>query len=183
VGAAKEEDVGGLDVAMNDAKGVSSAESGGSLTDNVQAALEGPGAAVFFADLVERAAFDELHDDEGAVVFGVVEVVDADGVGMLELACDDGLVAKALDESGIVHELAVHDLDCCHLLKSFVLHLVDGSHAAGAEFAEHFVFAAENSAGNDLEHLLGERGLIAWTGMVVVWILVPAGGTEFHGCL
>lgn len=76
-----EEDVGGLDVAVEDAFAVGGVEGVGDLDAEVEQAGEGHGLAA--KELVEAVAFEDLHDDEGRVA-GLVELVDGTDGGMVQ---------------------------------------------------------------------------------------------------
>jgi len=81
VAAFGDEDVGGLDVAMNDALGVSGFESVGNF-DGVIQNLAGK-QRLFVDEMFESVAIEKLHGDEGtALVFA--NFIDGANVGVIE---------------------------------------------------------------------------------------------------
>ena len=76
-----DEDVGGLDVAMNDAFGVGGIERIGNVSGNVEEAVQVHGTAG--DDVLEGLALETFHDDEGLAVF-LADVIDRADIGMVE---------------------------------------------------------------------------------------------------
>lgn len=78
-----EQDVGGLEVAVDDAEGVGAVEGAGALAEDANDVDGRDPAAV---DAVgERLADEELHHQEGLAFVGDAEVVDLDGVAGAQL--------------------------------------------------------------------------------------------------
>ena len=78
-----DENIGGLDVAVNDAFGVRGVERIGDVDANFEEALDFDGRVG--DDVLERGAFHEFHDDEDAAVV-LLNVVDGADVGMVQSA-------------------------------------------------------------------------------------------------
>ena len=90
------------------------------------------GAAV---DLLPQVvAFEELHGQERRAG-GLVEVVDADDVGVGQGAGDPGLVQEPFEGLGISQELREEELDGDLFLADTVEGDEDLAHAAGADVA------------------------------------------------
>ena len=104
-----DEDVGRLDVAVDEPGLVGEVQGGGDLAGDLGGLL-GRDVAVGAQDVGQRAAVDELHGDE--VRAGVLApVVDADDVGVAEVGRGLGLAAEPLDEVGVDGELGEQHLD------------------------------------------------------------------------
>ena len=99
-----DEDVLGLDVAVDDALGVGGAERAGDL-DRVGDRLGDRQPAVAADAVLERLALDVLEDDERrAVVLAGVD--DADDVGVVELRDGPRLAPEALELVGVARPAA-----------------------------------------------------------------------------
>ena len=141
-------DVFGLDVAM-DRLAVRELECGTQLIGDAahlgnREPLGQLGAAV---DLLPQVvAFEELHGQERRAG-GLVEVVDADDVGVGQGAGDPGLVQEPFEGLGISQELREEELDGDLFLADTVEGDEDLAHAAGADVGADFVAVGENLAG------------------------------------
>ena len=92
-------EVAGLEVAMDEAEGVGGDDGLEALVGEAKEVLELEGAAD--DDVFEGFAFDEFHDDVGALgVDAVVE--DGDDVGVLEAGGGHGLAPGLLDEFAVI---------------------------------------------------------------------------------
>ena len=140
--AVGEHDVGGLEVAVEDAEGVGGGEAVGGLDAGREDELEGGGA--FGDELVEDLAGDVLHDDVGffavaAFGWGFADVVDGADVGVV-----DGGGEAGFAELGGAHLLggevaALEEFEDDGALKEGVVGKVDDSAAAGADLADELV--------------------------------------------
>src|SRR5260370_41018331 len=103
-----DEDVRGLDVAMNNATGMGRIQSIGDLD------AEGENRFQFHRpagdQVLERGAVEELHDEEGASLF-FADVVDRADVGMIESGRGLGLAAKTLQCLPILREVVGKELE------------------------------------------------------------------------
>jgi hypothetical protein len=139
-----DEDVLGLDVAVDDVADVGGAERAGDL-DRVGHGL-GDGQAPGPADpLLEGLALDVLEDDvrRRAVL---ADVDDPDDVRVVELRHGAGLAPEALELVGVGRDLAVHELDRDLALEDRVERAVDRRHPAVADLCVQAVAPGEQGA-------------------------------------
>jgi len=100
-GLGVEKDVGGLDVAVDDAPRVGVVQGVAHIAHDLQDALRRdgpPGAARLLDHLGQRLAPDQLHGDEEQVA-GLAVLVDADDVGVIETGDGPRLQAEALNRA------------------------------------------------------------------------------------
>ena len=125
-----QEDVGRLDVAMNDAGIVRGGDRAGHLDHDVERFGHGQGAA---GDaLAERFAFVERHRQKQAAVRRLVDLVDGADVRMIERGSRLRLDDQPLLRVGVVAERRCQHLERHRPLQSRVFGLIDLAHAAGA---------------------------------------------------
>jgi hypothetical protein len=136
-----EEQVGRLDVAVDQAGLVGVLQAEGGLAD-VVGGPHGVHRPVALDDGVQRAAVNVLHDEEVQPAVAV-DVVTADDVGVLELGDGPRLAAEALQGHGVAGAVGEH-LDGDAAAHDRVLAQVDLAHAAGAERPQHLVLATED---------------------------------------
>jgi hypothetical protein len=140
-----DDDVVRLDVAVHDAVAVRVAERGEDLPrvrDRHRDGTEPPGPD----ELLQRPAFDVLHDDEVRAVRRAA-VEDGDDVRMRETGGMRRLAPEALDELLVVRVAVVQDLDGDPAPQLLVLREVDVGHAAAPELARDAVAGGEEGAG------------------------------------
>ncbi len=101
-----EDDVLGLQVAMDDALLVRLVERSAHLLHDLERALRRHRSAAF-DDLVQGLALDELHRDVERAVRGRAKVVELDGVWMLELRDRPALAVKAGEHRGVLGQMGV----------------------------------------------------------------------------
>ncbi len=89
-----DEDVGGLDVAVDDAFGMGGVAGVGNLDSAVEKKIQLEWTAG--NALAKRLAFEELHSDEGAS-FVLIDFVDGADVGMIERRGGAGFALEALE--------------------------------------------------------------------------------------
>ena len=151
--APADQDVLGLDVAMEHAPRVSGPEAGRDLVD------EGDGLAQRNALVAEQAAtkalaVDKLHDEVvGALLAALVE--DVDDVGMGELGERRGLSVEALDEVGLPREPGQEHLERHGPIERELGGLVDHGHPAAAH--QPLDAAAGQLVASTQPHPLGRR--------------------------
>jgi len=101
------EDVGGLDVAMDDPLGVGCIERVGNLGAQIEQHFN---LECFALDrLPERLPFEHLHDDEG-VSIGLVNLVNGADVGMVQRRRGLGFTPKTGQRLGITGDLVGQEL-------------------------------------------------------------------------
>ena len=134
-----EQDVGRLDVAMDQALLVSGGQAGGDLAADAEDLLQLQRA--FAVDFVlERLAVDELHHQVGRLV-RVVDGVDRDDVIVMHGRGGRGLAEEALDGGRIGGQLRGHHLDGHDAAELGVEGPQHDAHAAVADDFDDLVFA------------------------------------------
>jgi hypothetical protein len=139
-----DEDVLGLDVAVDDAVVVGGAQGAGDL-DRVGHRLADRQAPVAPDAVLERLALHVLEDDVRRSIV-LARVDDADDVGVVELRDRARLAPEALELVGVRRDLAVHELDRDLALEHRVERAVDRRHPAGADLGVEPVAPVEQGA-------------------------------------
>lgn len=126
-GVLVEKDVGGLDVAVNDAGLVGVVKA---VTDSFDD-FSGLGLLDFFlvAGVVEGFAVDEFHADEEKVV-DASEVIDGDEVGVVELGHGSGFGLELFFEAFALGDFTGEDFDGDFAVERGLKGAIDGTHAA-----------------------------------------------------
>ena len=94
-------------------------------------------------DVAEHAPVNELHHDAVAAIFGLVNVVDADGIGMLQTAGHKGFAQEAPDEILALSQRRVHHLQRAHFVEEQVERLVHVPHPALTHLGENAILVAD----------------------------------------
>ena len=139
--AESDEDVGGLDVAMDYAFGMGSGESVGCLHRDVELLVElheAILAAQRLEALLEALAIKFFHDDERVAVV-VVDVVDGADVRMTELRGGPRLARKTLERARVFYQVVGDEFERDVAHEACVLRLIDHPHAAAPKLREHAV--------------------------------------------
>ena len=137
---AGEEDVGGLDVAVDDAGLVGVGQPVQHRHHDRHLALQGEGRGG--AHGVEQVvALEELHRDVGRAVGVVAEVEDGHHVGVHHARDRARLALEAVLLLGVARDLGQHDLERDVALEERVVGVVDDAHGARAEAAQDVVLA------------------------------------------
>ena len=161
---ARDHDVGGLDVAVNDAARVAVVEGLGDLDADVHDLAE---AQRLVADESQQGRPpDQRHDEEERPLVSA-EIVDRDDRRVVHLGDQLRLALEALFELG--RQIARRDeLDGDLAVEQRVARAVDDAHAAAAELPEDLVAVGELRADHSLPANAGSRGLrrrsSSWTG-------------------
>ena len=143
--ARDEEDVLGLEIAVDDAGGV----RGGQRAADLDRDLAGPvrvEAALVRQHVGEIDPVEVLHDEVGAAVVGRAEVHHVDDVGMADARGGARLAPEPLDQLLLRRVVRVQDLDRDDLADLDVLGGVHGPHAALADLAQHAVAVVDHAA-------------------------------------
>ena len=130
VAAFGDEEVGGLDVAVNDAFGMGGIEGVGNFDGEIEEAVQLHGAAG--DEMLESLALETFHGDEGLAIF-LADIMDGADVGMVESGGGFGFAAKAAEGLGIFSEVVGEKFQSYEAVEAGVLSLVDDSHASAAE--------------------------------------------------
>ena len=146
VAASRNENIGGLDVTVDDAFRMSSVESVSDLYSRVEKQIQVERAA---GDaFAERLAFQKLHGDESAA-FVFADVVDGANVGMVEGGGGASFTLETLEGLTVVGESVGKEFQSDMAAEAEVFRFVDLTHAAGAEFAKNAIvrdgFAEQDS--------------------------------------
>jgi hypothetical protein len=131
VGVARQEDVAGLDVAVNDAARVGVGEAGEELLEDL--ADLGEGELLAAEHVGERDAFDELHGEVELPVFGGAEVEDHGDVGVAKRGDRAAFTDEALTDPLVAGEVGAEHLERDGPVERLLDGLEDGSCAAGAD--------------------------------------------------
>ena len=161
-----EDNVGGLDVAVDDAVSVGVVECAGELVDDGADLLRREGAALF-DEALEVVTGQLLHDDEDGGV-GLFAVEDLDDAGVAEGADDAGLVAEAIGKVALVDKRVGEHLDGDGPAERGVDALVNDGHAAARDLADQLVLSDLADAAlfheplsEDLGEEAGDGGVLA----------------------
>jgi hypothetical protein len=162
-GAGGEQDVGGLDVAVNQAGGVGDVERRGDLGDDRPRARGGQ-RAVVLEERVQVAAGDVAHDDVQRPVL-LARRVDRHDVGVVDRRRHPRLAREALAKLGVAGAFGGDDLQRDRPLQVELDGAVDDAHAAAGDDALDAA-AAKQLAWAQLGHvvIVSRRGCGARAG-------------------
>ena len=134
--ARADEDVGGLDVAVDDARGMGGLECVRDLDPQPEhrIACERTGGE----SVLQRRALEVLHGDERSSVL-LADVVDGADMWMAERRSGSGFTLKAAQRFGIARQISGDELERHGTVKPRILGLVDHAHPAAAELADDAV--------------------------------------------
>jgi len=136
---AREQNVGGLDVAVNDALAVRVGQGARGLRNDM-ARLLGGEPSVDGHVLVQILALDELQRQQVRAV-DLGEFVDGDDVLMVQAGSAACLAAEALDNLGPVGKIGLQDLERHGAAEVDIHGAVNRSHAAGGDIGLDLVLA------------------------------------------
>ncbi len=126
--------VGGFDIAVDDAVFVGVMESGSGLIENTSYGVTRK-SCMFFKERVEIATLDHLHDQEDGGV-GFFDVVESDDMGVLELGEDQSFAEETLAEGLVVREFVGEHFESDGLSGVLVLCGVDKGGGSCTDLAE-----------------------------------------------
>ncbi len=169
------DEVGGFDIAVDDAPAVGVGEGFGGLEapiGDVAFGDGGMGVAGVAKALGEVASFDELH---GVVAdpFGRTDGEDGDDIGMVEAGDGLGLALEALHGDFVGHGAEPKDFEGDAAAEGDLFGFVDHAHAAAADFADEAEVAElgggiGGGAGGSVDELEAGDGLGELRGQVGV---------------
>ena len=143
-----DEDVGGLDVAVDDAFGVGGVEAVGDVNREGEKLFEFERRAG--DGVLKSSAIEKLHGDE--TLAGVLaDFVDGANVGMVEGGSRAGFAAEAFKRLRIFREIVGKEFQGDETAEVRVFGFVDDTHATPTNFAENFVMGdrlAEEGVGS-----------------------------------
>ena len=126
-----DEEVRGLDVAMNDSFGMRGIEGVGDFDADIEQAFQFHRA---IADAVLQGnALEKFHGDEGFAVV-VADVVNGADVGMVQRGCGLGFALKAGEGLRVAGDIVGEKLESDEAVQAAVFRLVDNAHTAAPEF-------------------------------------------------
>ena len=125
-----DEDIGGFDVAVDDARAVRRVERVGHLDAHIQHRVQAQRAPT--EAILQRRALQVLHGDERSPVL-FADVVDGADVGVVERRCGAGLALKTAQRLGITRQFSRDELERNGTVQAQILGLVHHAHAAAAE--------------------------------------------------
>jgi len=159
VGASCEKEVGGLEVAVDDARGVSFGEGFASLKEVEGGLFKGESTSLF-EEGVEVGPFEVLHDHVGRAGFKATYVMDFGDVFAFEAGSGAGFAEEALDGFVVVERGGEHEFEGAGFEQIEVGSGDDDAHAACAKEAVDTVFAGEDISGLDGRsvHVLAQAG-------------------------
>src|SRR5262249_36331425 len=137
-----EQEVGRLDVAMDDALLVGVVESTSRLEDDLPGLL-GVEGALLIDKFVQIDTFDKLHGEETGAV-NLAKLVKSNDIFMLELESGAGLAAKALEHGRLGGHFRRHHLEGNFARVLSIKGAIDSSHAAAGDVGHDFIFADPN---------------------------------------
>ena len=113
----RQDNISWLDIPMYEAQFMCGPEARADLGCDAHRPRNGNGPSAC-KDFPNVPALHQFHDDEGAAVIGVVEIVDSDRVGMTQFPGNDCFGLKSLQEVSIFSNGVVHDLDRADFIES-----------------------------------------------------------------
>ena len=128
--ALREENIGGLDVAMHDAFRMSSVESAGHLHRDVEQFVHRHRLAI--DAMPQRLAFEQLHDDERTGVL-LVNLMNGADVGIVQRGCGAGFALKSLESLGVLGQFVGKEFQSDIAAEAQILGLIDNTHPAATE--------------------------------------------------
>ncbi len=150
-------DVVGLQVTVNDARGVGLGEALRDLRSDLEETARGEGVGLAAQDqLPKRVAVDQLHDDVAQARGRLADVVDGDDVGVVQRGGGAGLLAEAAETVRVAGELLGQELHRDVAVQVVVARSPDLAHASSTQAGEELV-SSEPHAGRGRHGARGPR--------------------------
>ena len=153
--ALADENVGGLDVAVDNAFAVRGIESICDLDGELEKLLKGNRSGL--QPLLERLPGQEFHGDE-VLAFFFADVVDRADIGMVQRRGGAGFAAKAFERLGIASEVVRKEFEGDVAAEADVFGFINHAHSATAEFFQDAVMAdgfADHPRSTSLRGMVG----------------------------
>ncbi len=131
-----DENVGGLDVAVNDSRVVSGVEGVGAVDADFEEEFDFQ--RVRGDEVLERSAVEKFHGDEGAAVV-FADVVDGTDVGMVQRGGGTRFTLESFERLRIVGEIVGEKFESDEAAEARVFGFIDNTHSATAEFIDDAV--------------------------------------------
>jgi len=135
----EQKDVSRLHVTVDDAAPVGVVQRLATLASDAQHLVEALDL-LLLDRVLEIGALQKFHGDERGTVF-FAEIVNGDDVEVPEAARRFRLSVEALEQLGILAEIAGKGLQCDRAFENGVIRAVDDPHCALAEYSLNFIFA------------------------------------------
>ena len=126
-----DEDIRGLDVAMDDALDVSGVERVGNVDGNIEQAIEFERLAA--DEMLERLAIEKFHGDKGFAVL-LADVVNGADVGMIKGGGGLGFALETCEGLRVFGDIVGKKFERDETVQANVFGFVNDAHAAAAEF-------------------------------------------------
>jgi hypothetical protein len=175
----RQQDVLRLDVAVNRPMRVSRGQPAHDAARHLQRPRDAEPAALLIHRLPQTFARHVLHGDKQAAVLALIQIGHFDDVGVAQLVSGACLHAEALDELGVLAQVAGQKLQRHIAAQQNVLRQVDHSHPALPQLAHNAVFAAHQGAGLQLVRHNQHRP-VRGTSVVLIREISIANGTGLH---
>jgi len=131
-----DKDIGGLDVAMNDAAGVSGLEAGGDVDGNVEEFIGIE--RLVTQEMLESEAIEKFHGDESLAVL-LTDIVNGADIRMIEGGSGLRFALEAGEGLWIEGDFGRKEFEGDKAVQAGVFGFVDNAHATTAEFFEDAV--------------------------------------------
>ena len=128
-----DEDVGGLDVAVNDTFGMGSTESVGNFAGKHEKRFQREGLSR--NAMLEGQAFEKLHGNEDVIAM-LADFINGADIGMIERGCGARLTTEAFKRVRISGDVSGEKFQGYKTAELGILSLVNDTHTAAPELVE-----------------------------------------------
>ena len=141
-----QEEVFGLDIAVNGAAGVGGRQSGPNSADDLQRPGNRDRALGLAKNSPDACPWDVFHSDEQAPVLVLVEIDDLHQVRVAQLVGGASLVTESLHELRVLTEFHSQKLEGQLAAQKQVLGEINSAHAPLSKFADYAILSAHQMA-------------------------------------